>query len=306
MSAIISTGNFPKMLRPGLNKVWDNIGQKQSNEYESLFTKASSDLSYEELAEVTGFGLVPVKAEGTDTVLDTEQQGTITRATHAAYSLGFKVTYEEIKFNQYLKVGKQRAARLRWSFQQTKETVLANKYNRAHDGNYTFGDGSAMCVTGHATRNGTQSNTLAAAADMSETTLEDMCIQIGDAKNTRGLQLNLTPDSIIIPNALTFEAQRIIKSTLQNDTANNAINAINNLGMFPGGIKVNHYLTDTDSFFIRTNVPSDQGMVLFQAEELSFDQDNDFPSKDYCARGYELYTATMGDFRSVYSNGGGA
>lgn len=302
----ITTGNFPKALRSDMAVWWDNATKEYPVEWSDLFTKTTSDMSYEEMGEVTGFGLVPVKPEGTDSVLDTEQQGTITRATHVAYSLGFKTTYEELKFNKYRKVTKQRTERLAFSFRQTKETVLANHYNRAHDGTYTFGDGSAMCVTTHATLNGTQSNTLASPADMSETTIEDMIIQIGQAKNTRGLQLKLIPKSIHIPVNLQFEAQRILKSTLQSDTPNNAINAINAMGMFPGGIKVNHYFTDVDSFFIRTDVPSNQGMVLFQAEELSFDQDNDFPSKDFCARGYELYTATMGDFRAVYSNGGGA
>ena len=302
----ITTGNFPKALRSDMKVWWDNATKEYTPEWPDLFNKTSSSMSYEQLGEITSFGLVPVKPEGTDSQFDTETQGTITTATHSSYSLGFKVTHEDILFNQYRKVGKQRTQRLAFSFRQTKETVLANIYNRAHNGSYTFGDGSAMCVTTHTTLNGTQSNTLSSAADMSETSIEDIIIQIGQAKNSRGLQLKLIAKSLIVPINLQFEAQRIVKSTLQNDTANNAINAINSMGMFPEGIKVNHYLTDVDSFFMRTDVPSDQGMVLFQAEELNFDQDNDFPSKDMCYRGAEIYVATMGDFRAVYSNGGGA
>ncbi len=302
----ITTGNFPKALRPGMKKWWGDAYGETPTQWTDLFDKDSSDMSYEELGEITGFGLVPVKPEGTDSVLDSETQGTITRATHVAYSLGFKVTYEELKFNKYMQVAKQRTKRLAFSFRQTKETVLANLYNRAHNGSYTFGDGSAMCVTSHTTLNGTQSNTLASAADASETTIEDMWTQISTAKNSRGLTIALKPKSIIAPPALIPELVRIVKSTQQNDTPNNAINAIKEMNMFPEGIKMNQFLTDTDSFFMRTNIPSGSGLICFQAEEANFDQDNDFPSKDFCARGYELYVGTIGDFRSIYSNGGGA
>jgi hypothetical protein len=302
----ISTGNFPKALRPAMKKWWGDAYNEFPSQWTDLFDKDSSNLSYEELGEVTGFGLVPKKPEGTDSVFDSESQGTITTATHVAYSLGFKVTYEEMKFNKYMVVGKQRTKRLAFSFRNTKETVLANIYNRAHTAGYTFGDGSILCVTSHPTLNGTQSNTLAAAADASETTIEDMWTQVTTAKNSRGLQIGLKPKSIIAPPALIPELNRIVKSTLQNDTANNAINAINAMGMFPEGIKMNQYLTDTDGFFIRTQIPSGSGLICFQAEEATFDQDNDFPSKDMCYRGYELYVGTVGDFRALYSNGGGA
>ncbi len=302
----ITTGNFPKALRPGMKKWWGDAYNEFPMQWTDLFDKDTSDMSYEEIGEITGFGLVPVKPEGTDSVLDTEQQGTITRATHVAYSLGFKTSYEEIKFGKYMQVTKQRTKRLAFSFRQTKETVLANIYNRAHSGTYTFGDGSALCVTNHTTLNGTQSNTLASAADISETTIEDLWVQISTAKNSRGLTIGLKPRSLIVPPALVPEATRIVKSALQNDTPNNAVNAIKDMNMFPDGIKMNQYLTDTDSFFIRTNIPSGSGLICFQAEEANFDQDNDFPSKDFCARGYELYAATCGDFRAIFSNGGGA
>ena len=302
----ITTGNFPKALRSDMKKWWGDAYNEFPLQWKDLFDSDTSDMSYEELGEITGFGLVPVKPEGTDSTFDTEQQGTITRATHAAYSLGFKVTYEEIKFNKYRQVGKQRSKRLAFSFRQTKETVLANIYNRAHNGSYTFGDSSALCVTSHTTLNGTQSNTLASAADASETTIEDMWTQISTAKNSRGLTIALKPKGIIAPPALIPELTRIVKSTQQNDTPNNAINAINNMNMFPEGIKMNQFLTDTDSFFIRTTIPSGSGLICFQAEEANFDEDNDFPSKDMCFRGYELYAATCGDFRAIYSNGGGA
>lgn len=304
--ATITTGNFPKALRPGMKKWWGDAYAEFPMQWKDLFDSDTSDMSYEELGEITGFGLVPAKPEGTDSQFDTETQGTITRATHVAYSLGFKVSYEEMKFNKYMQVAKQRTKRLAFSFRQTKENVLANIYNRAHNSSYTFGDAAALCVTTHTTLNGTQSNTLPSPADISETTIEDMWLQVTTATNSRGLRIGLKPKSLIVPPALVTEATRITKSALQNDTPNNAINAIKEMGMFPDGIKMNQFLDDTDAFFIRTNIPSGSGLICFQAEEANFDQDNDFPSKDFCARGYELYVGTCGDFRALYSNGGGA
>lgn len=306
MSNVQTTGSFPKALRPGMHSWWGDAYNEFPMQWEKLFDKETSNLSYEEIGEITGYGLVPVKPEGTDSLMDTEAQGTITKTTHVAYSLGFKVTYEEIKFNRYTQIAKQRTKRLAFSFRNTKENVLANIYNRAHNGSFTFGDSSALCVTDHTTLSGTQSNTLADSADASEAVIEDMWTQITTAKNSRGLTVGLQPKCIIAPPKLIPDLTRITKSALQNNTANNAINAIKSMGMFPEDIKMNQFLTDTDGFFIRTNISKGTGLICFQAEEANFDQDNDFPSKDFCARGYELYTATVGDFRALYSNGGGA
>lgn len=302
--SVISTGNHPKALWPGIKAWWGRQYNEHATEYTDLFETDTSDMSYEELVEATGFGLAPVKEQGSAVSYDTESQGTITRVTHVAYGLGYIVTREELDDNKYEIVSKRRAAALAFAMRQTKENVAANVYNRAFNSSYTFGDAKELLATDHPTLNGTQSNELATAADLSEASLEDLCVQIMGAKNSRGLNINLMPQSLIVPRQLVFEANRIVKSTLQSGTANNDINAIRVTGQFPGGIKVNHYLTDQDAFFIRTNVPRGTGLVYFQRTPIEFTQDNDFDTSNAKAKNYERYSVSAGDFRALFGSPG--
>lgn len=302
--SVITTGNHPKALWPGVKAWWGRQYNEHQVEYTDLFDTDTSDMNYEELVEATGFGLAPVKSEGGSTSYDTESQGTVTRVSHVAYSLGYIVTREELDDNKYEIVSKRRASGNAFSMRQTKENVAANIYNRGFNSSYTFGDGKELLATDHPTLNGTQSNELATAADMSEASLEDLCIQIMGAKNSRGLQINLKPQSLIVPRNLVFEAERIVKSTLQSGTANNDVNALRSTGMFPKGIKVNHYLTDTDAFFIRTNVPNGTGLVYFQRVPIEFTQDNDFDTSNAKAKSYERYSFSVGDFRAIFGSPG--
>jgi hypothetical protein len=298
----IGTGNIPKLLWPGLNAVWGRDYTEHSKEWPDLFDTDSSDMNYEEEVEMTGFGLASVKQQGAATVYDDESQQTVSRYTHVAYSLGFVLTKEEIDDNLYEKKGVTRTAALAFSFRQTKENVAANVYNRAFNTSYTGGDGKALLVTDHPTLTGNQSNTLATAADLSEAALEDMCIQIMNATNSRGLKIGLIANSLIIPTASAFEAARILKSVQQSGTANNDINALKAMGMFPEGVKVNHYLTDTDAFFIRTNAP--QQMKMFQRKVASFAQDGDFDTDNIKYKGYERYSFGWSDFRACFGSPG--
>jgi hypothetical protein len=191
---------------------------------------------------------------------------------------------------------------LAFSFRQTKENVAANVYNRAFNTSYTGGDGKALLVTDHPSLAGNWSNTLSTAADLSEASLEDLCVQIMNATNSRGLKIGLMPRSLIIPTAYAFEAQRILKSTQQSGTANNDINALRSMGVFPDGVKVNHYLTDTDAFFIRTNAP--QGMKLFQRVSAEFAQDGDFDTGNLKYKGYERYSVGWTDPRALFGSSG--
>jgi hypothetical protein len=300
--SVINTGNVPKLLWPGLNAVWGRDYTEHSKEYPDLFDTDTSDMNYEEEVEMTGFGLASVKAQGSATVYDDESQQTVTRYTHVAYSLGFAITQEEIDDNLYEKKGVTRTQALAFSFRQTKENVAANVYNRAFNTSYTGGDGKALLVTDHPTLTGNQSNTLATAADLSEASLEDMSIQIMNATNSRGLKIGLIAKSLIIPTASAFEAARILKSVQQSGTANNDINALKAMGMFPEGIKVNHYLTDSDAFFIRTNAP--QQMKLFQRKPAAFSQDGDFDTGNLKYKGYERYSVGWSDFRALYGSPG--
>jgi len=249
-----------------------------------LFEQDTSDKAYEEEIEITGFGLAPVKNEGTSIVYDTETQGSITRYTNVAYALGYIVTYEELKDDLYEVVSKRRAQQLAFSMRQTKENIAANVYNRAFNTSYTGGDGTCMINNAHPTVGGTQSNLLTTAADLSETAIEDMLIQVGLTVNSRGLKISALPMSLHIPYQLIFEANRIYKSVLQNDTANNAINVMRAMSAFPKGIFASHYFTSATAWFIRTNVP--RGTLWFEREAISFDQDNEFSTKNALAACY--------------------
>jgi hypothetical protein len=301
MSAI-NTGNIAKLLWPGLNAVWGTDYTEHPMEYGDLFDADSSDKAYEEDQLMPGFGLAPIKTEGASTAYDTTSQGVTSRYTHVAYGLGFVVTREAIADNQYKSKALRGTKDLAFSFRQTKENVAANVYNRAFNSSYTGGDGSAMCVNNHTTITGSQSNLGTAAADISEAALEDMAITIMNAVNERGLKIALMPKSLIIPTALAFEATRILKSSGQYDTANNAINALKSMGVFPEGAKVNHYLTDNDAWFVRTNAPN--GLKYFSREAPEFAQDNDFDTSNLKYKGYERYSFGWTDFRGVYGSPG--
>lgn len=300
--SVISTGNHPKFLWPGIKAIWGRTYESLPTEYTDLFTMETSAKAYEEDVEISGFGLAPVKPEGTAGVYDTETQGTVSRYTHVAYALGYIVTYEELQDNLYEQVSRTRAQALAFSMKQTKEIVAANIYNRAFTAGYTFGDGQILCVSTHPSLSGSQSNVLSVAADISETALEDMSVKITTAVNTRGLRIGLMPTSLVVPPQIWFEANRILKSTLQNDTANNAINALKTLNVFPEGIKLNHFLTDPDAWFVRTNVP--RGLIGYQRQELQFDQDNDFDTKNAKAMAYERYIFGCTDWRGIFASPG--
>ena len=301
-AGVITTGNHPKALWPGIWEWWGRQYDEHVIEFTDLFDMNTSEQSYEELVEVTGFGLAPAKAEGAGIQYDSETQGTLTRSTHVAYALGYIVTYEELQDNLYVVVSKRRSQALAFSMRQTKENVAANVYNRAFNSSFTFGDGTEMIASTHTTVDGTQSNILSPAADFSEAAAEDLIIQIMGATNSRGLKFNNMARSLHVPRQLWFESNRVYQSVLQNDTANNAINVLKATNAFPRGIKVNHYFTDTDAWFIRTSTPL--GLICFNREEVSFDTDNDFGTKNALAACYERYSFTIGDFRAIYGSAG--
>ena len=300
--SVVSTGNIAKLLWPGLNARWGANYTEFPKEYTDLVDVFSSDMTYEEDQELTGFGLAPIKAQGQPTVYDTMTQGSTTRYTHIAYSLGFIITREAIDDNKYEKIGLQRTGSLAFSMRQTKENVVANLYNRAFNTAYPIGDAAAMISTAHPTLAGNQANKMTVDADISEAALEDLVVLIGQAQNSRGLRISLQAKSLIIPVQLQFEAARILKSVQQNDTANNAINALRSMGAFTDGVKVNHYLTDSDAFFIRTNAP--EGLKLFERVAAEFKNDGDFDTDSLKYKAYERYSTGCSDWRSIFGSQG--
>jgi hypothetical protein len=300
--AVITTGTHPKALWPGIKAWFGRSYDEHQVEYTDLFDVETSDKAYEEEVEITGFGLAPVKPQGSGINYDTEAQGAITRYTHVAYALGYIVTFEELRDNLYEVVSKRRAQQLAFSMRQSKENVCANVYNNAFSSSYVGGDGVSMINSAHPTLNGNQSNVLTTAADLSELAIEDMIIQVMQMTNNRGMKISGLPQSLHVPPNLWFEAERIYKSVLQNDTSNNAINVLKATSAFPKGIKVNHYFSSQTAWFIRTNIP--RGTQYFQRDELTFDRDNDFDTKNAKAASYERYSAGWSDFRGVFGTPG--
>lgn len=300
--AIITTGNHPKALWPGVKRWWGRSYTEHPVAWKDLFEVESSDKAYEEDVELTGFGLAPVKAEGASISYDSETQGAVKRYTHVVYGMGWICTREERDDNQYAEVSKRRTKALAFSMRQTEEIVCANVYNRAFTAAFTGGDGKEMIATDHPSLSGSQSNELAVAADMSEAAIEDLLIQIMEAKNSRGLSISLIGEKLIVPPALSFDATRIMKSTLQNDSSNNAVNALRASGMLPKGVAVNHYLTDRDAWFIRTNAPA--GPTRFNRRDTEFGQDSDFDTENAKAKATMRFAVGWTDWRGVYGSPG--
>src|SRR6185312_9340663 len=300
--AVITTGAHPKALWPGIKAWWGRSYSEHQEEFPELFDQETSDKAYEEDVEISGFGLAPVKQQGSGINYDTESQGSVSRYTHVAYALGYIVTWEELRDDLYEVVSKRRAKQLAFSMRQTKETIAANVYNNAFSSSYTGGDGVSLINTAHPTLTGNQSNQLTTAADLSEAAIEDLSIQVMQALNSRGLKISLMPQSLHVPTQTWYEANRILKSVLQNDTANNAINVLKATNVFPKGIKMNHYFTSATAWFIRTNAP--EGMKHYVRDPVSFDTDNDFDTKKAKAASYERYSFGWSDWRGAYGTPG--
>lgn len=298
---VITTSNHPKALWPGVRAWWGRTYDEHNEEYKDLYNIEGSSRAYEEDVQLTGFGLAPIKSEGGSVSYDDETQGYVSRYTHVAYALGYICTREEQDDGLYEQVSKRRAQSNAFSMRQTKEIVSANPYNRAFNTSYTYGDGKALCVTDHPSAAGDWSNTLATPADLSEASLEDLSIQIMTATNDKGLKISLMGESLHIHPSEWYNANRILKSALQNDTANNAVNVLKLVNALPKGIKMNHYFTDLDAWFIRTNAP--RGMIMYDRTNDSLKQDNDFDTDNAKAKSYMRFSVGNTDPRGLFSSG---
>ena len=303
MAGIITTASHPKALWPGIKAWWGQVYDEHPEEYSKLFDGDTSRQNYEEDVQLTGFGLAPVKSEGSGVSYDSEVQGFTTRYTHVAYALGYIVTKEELDDNLYEQVSRRRAAALAMSFRQTKENVGANIYNRAFNGTYLGGDGVALCSTAHPnTSGGTFANTPTVAADLSEASLEDALTALMGFQNDRGLLINVMPKSLIVARQNWWNANRILKSAYTPSTANNAVNVLVATNALPEGIVMNHYLTSPNAWFVRTNIQN--GLKYYSRVGIQFDQDNDFDTMNAKAKGYERYSCGWTDPRAIYGVNG--
>jgi hypothetical protein len=298
----ITSSAFAKALWPGINTWYGAEYNEWKPEYPALFDEFTSTKQFEEDVGTTGFGLPGTKAEGESITYQTESQAFITRYTHTVYGTGFIITRELVEDDQYNMVGQRRSKGLAFVMRQGQEVLAANIYNNAFTSG-TGGDGSFMCVTNHSNfSGGTWSNTLTTAANLSESALEQACIDIMNFTNDRGRAISVMPQSLIIPTELTFDAQRILYSTKRVGSSDNDLNALDSLGYFPKGIVVNHYLTDTNAWFIRTNVK--HGTKRWVRRKMEFGVDNDFDTENAKFKATERVSYGWTDPRGVYGTAG--
>jgi len=300
--AIINSGSFAKALWPGVNAWYGKAYSEYPVEYTKLFETFKSSRAFEEDVGVSSFGLAVVKPEGSPISYDSERQAYITRYSHVVYALGFMITREIMDDDLYDVVGQRKAQGLAFSMRQTKEVVAANVYNRAFNSSYTGGDGKELLATDHPLfAGGTWSNELATAADLSEAALEQAHIDIAGFTNDRGLLISVRPKTLVIPRQLMFEAKRITAPTGRPGTDTNDVNAMKAMGLVPE-VVVNHYLTDADAWFLRTDVP--HGMKHFERRADSFDMDNDFDTENAKFKATARYSFGWTDPRGLFGSPG--
>lgn len=299
IGGVITTGNHPKALWPGVHAFWGQVYDEHPTEYTDLFDQLDSEMAYEQDVQVTGFGLANVKEEGGEVSYDSEIQGPVSTYNHIAYSLGFIVTYEEIRDNLYDKIAMNRAKANAFSIQQTIENIAAGLYNDAFTGAiFLHADGQTLCSANHPnTTGGVYSNVLTPGADLMEASLEDICIQAMGLQTDRNLFVSILPVSLHVARQEWFNANRILKSVLQPGTGNNDINVLKATNAFPAGIKLNHYFTAPHAWFVRTNVM--HGMQMFWRDRPIFDQDNDFATKNALASTYMRLSVGNTDPRGI-------
>lgn len=302
---VITTGSLPKLLWPGLNTLWGMSYDETEEQWKALVDQFDSKQNYEEDVQTVGVGMAPVKAEGAPIQYDSNVQGFTTRYTHVTYGLGLIITWEEIQDNLYEKYAAQRIPNLKFGFRQTKENVVANIYNRGFNSTYKGGDGVSLFSTAHPnTSGGTWSNMASVASQLSEAALENMVIQITNAEDDRGNRIGIRAMSLHIPNGLQFQAERILKSVYRVNTANNDINALRNMNSIPMGAMMNVYFTSSNAWFIRTNIPKQQGLKFWNRHSLEMFSDNDTDTLNLKAYAVERYSVGWTDPRCAYGNQG--
>jgi len=298
---MINRNTISKLLWPGVNAWYGEAYNEFPVEYTALFDTYTSTKAFEEDVGIVSFGLAAVTGEGGQVPYDEINQGYITRYQHIKYALGFTITEEAIEDDQYMMLAQKNAKSLAFSMRQTKEIVAANVYNRAFTSTYTFGDGKELLATDHPNvSGGTWANEPTTAADLSEASLEQAYINLGKYTNDRGLKIAVMPQTLILPVDLQFEADRILNSPLRPGTSDNDINTMK--GRFPGGVVINHYLTDTDAWFIKTNVP--EGMKYWERRADSFADDNDFDTGNLKYKGMFRCSFGATDPRALYGSPG--
>jgi hypothetical protein len=294
-----------KELEPGLNALFGLEYNRYENEHAEIFATESSDRAFEEEVMLSGFGSAPVKTEGSGVTFDQATESFTARYTHETIAMAFAITEEAIEDNLYDRLAGRYTRALARSMANTKQVKAANVLNNAFDSNFAGGDGKELCSLLHPLASGgVLENTLNTAADLSETSLEQSMIDIAAFVDERGLKIAMQGVKLIIPKELQFTAERILKTPQRVGTADNDINAMASMGMIPQGYRVNHYLTDTDAFFIMTDAPN--GMKMFVRSPIKTAIEGDFDTGNVRFKARERYSFGFSDPRGIFGSPGAA
>lgn len=299
----ISRAQLAKELEPGLNALFGLEYDRYENEHTEIFEEETSDRAFEEEVMLGGFANAPVKTEGGAISFDDAQETYTARYTHETIALAFSITEEAIEDNLYDRLASRYTKALARSMANTKQIKAAAILNNAFTaGSSAIGDGQALCSTSHPSLSGNQTNLLATAADLNETSIEQMLIEIAGFTDERGLKIAVRGTKLIIPKELQFIAERVLNSNLRSGTADNDINANRSMGMLPEGAVVNHFLTDTDAFYIKTDAPN--GFKMFNRAPIKTAMEGDFDTGNMRFKARERYSFGVSDWRCVFATPG--
>jgi hypothetical protein len=298
----ISRAQLAKELEPGLNALFGLEYNRYERQHEEIYTEESSDRAFEEEQMLTGFGNAPTKAEGAAVQYDTAGETYTARYVMETMALAFSITEEAVEDALYDRLSTRYTRALARSMAHTKQVKAASILNNAFDANSPVGDGAALVSNAHPTVTGNQSNVLAVAADLNETSIEEALIRIQDFRDEKGLRVAIQGRKLIIPKELQFTAERILKSTLRVSTADNDINAMLSMGMLPEGYTVNQFLLDPNAWWIKTDAPD--GFKYFNRVPISTKMEGDFDSGNMRFRARERYVFGVSDWRCVFGTPG--
>ena len=299
----ISRQQLAKELEPGLNALFGLEYANYENQHLEIFDVENSDRAFEEEVMLSGFANAAVKSEGSAVTFDSAQEAFTSRYTHETVALAFALTEEAIEDNLYDTIATRYTKALARSMANTKQIKAANVLNNGFSSSFPGGDGKELFATDHPTVSaGDLSNELATSADLSETSLEQAMIDIAAFKDERGLKIAARGLKLIIPSELQFTAERIMKSPARVGTADNDLNAIASKGMIPQGYVVNNFLTDTDAFFIKTDVPN--GLKMFERAAIKTAMEGDFDTGNVRYKARERYSFGFSDWRGVFGSPG--
>jgi hypothetical protein len=299
----ISRAQLLKELLPGLNALFGMEYSRYGEEHKEVYEQETSERAFEEEVKLSGFSAAPVKAEGEAISYDNAQEAWTARYNHETIAMGFSITEEAVEDNLYDSLSARYTKALARAMAYTKQVKGADVLNRAFNASYTYGDGVTLCSTSHPlVSGGTNSNRPSTASDLNETSLENAIIQISNWTDERGLLVAARPKKLIIPADLTFVATRLLKSENRVATSDNDINAIKSDGAIPGGYSVNHFLTDTNAWFLTTDIPN--GLKHFVRAPMATSMDGDFDTGNARYKARERYSFGVSDPLGIFGSPG--